>query len=75
MSKVHPAWLLTQAQRDQVVGWLTAGISDYPAIKQLLIKHGIPVFSRQNLDYLRRKYGKNNPRCAACGRAFEPGQP
>jgi hypothetical protein len=76
MSKVHdePGPRLTTAQREKLLGWIAAGITDYTAIKQLLIKHGFPIIARQNLDYYRRKYGKT-PRCAACGRAFEPVQP
>jgi hypothetical protein len=76
MSKVHdtPVPRLTRAQRERLVGWLASGISDYTTIKQLLIKHGFPVFRRQNLDYYRQKYGRR-PRCSACGREFPPVEP
>lgn len=65
---------LTQAQREVLLGWVAAGITDYRAIKKLLIKHGFPIIQRQNLDYYRRRYGRS-PRCAACGREFPPVAP
>jgi hypothetical protein len=76
LDPVHdePGPRLTRAQRDTLLGWIAAGISDYTAIRQLLIKHGFPVIQRQNLDYYRKRYGKR-PRCSACGREFPPVEP
>jgi hypothetical protein len=76
MNKVHdePGPRLTLAQREVLLGWIAAGITDYREIKQLLIKHGFPVIQRSNVHYYRKTYGKT-PRCSACGRAFPPVQP
>jgi hypothetical protein len=74
VSKVHdvPGPRLTRKQRETLIGWIAAGITDYTAIKQLLQKHRFPLIQRQNLDYYRRRYGSKEPRCPTCGRAFEP---
>lgn len=69
-----PGARLTQAQREVLLGWIAAGITDYRAIKQLLKKHNFPIIQRQNLDYYRKQYGRP-PRCQSCGRVFAPVEP
>jgi len=77
LAEVHdqPGPRLTRAQRVRLIGWIAAGVSDYTAIKQLLTKHGFPIIARQNLDYYRRKYGRQQPSCPTCKRPFEPAAP
>ncbi len=74
MEKVHDVSgpRLTQKQKETLIGWIAAGITDYPAIRQLLKKHRFPIIQRQNLVYYRKRYGSKEPRCPACGRRFEP---
>jgi hypothetical protein len=68
----QPGPRLTRAQRAQLLKWIASGITDYPAIKQLLIKHRFPVIQRQALDYYYRRYGRQQPSCPMCKRPFEP---
>lgn len=71
MIKVHdePGGRLTQAQKEKLLGWIAAGITDYRAIRALLVKHGLPIIQRQNLDYYRKRYGRQT-RCPTCGHSF-----
>jgi hypothetical protein len=69
-----PGPRLTRAQREKLLGWIASGVSDYPAIRQLLIKHRFPLIQRQALNYYRKRYGWRQPICPTCGRAFEPAQ-
>jgi hypothetical protein len=63
---------LTEHQRDVLVGWLKSGITDYTAIRQLLIEHGFPVVRRQAVHWYIKRYGlkSTSPLCHACGQSL-----
>lgn len=75
MEKVcgKPGPCLTVVQRDALLGWMSAGILDYTAIKQKLITHGFPLIKRQAIDHYRQKLRRGmkvDRRCFACGQSL-----
>ncbi len=47
---------LKPRERSMLRGWMAEGITDFPSIRALLARHGLPPLSRSAVYYYRRRF-------------------